>query len=175
MLWSKLNARLGSLRATSLTGRLEFHSTRYRRANHAAGRTWITFDGVEVLEFSDIRFEREYYGLVHVMRAMNDPQRESRSGLQAAYEHARNVTSSKGNVARFDFARAAVGFLSMSIDDALASIDPIVRGLAVIDRRIGKRRVATLANASEAHPIVRTLLQLRCVAEGVTVYRTSKD
>ena len=43
---------------------------------------------------------------------------------------------------------------------------PIVRGLAVLDRRCGKRRLATIDAAAE-HPFVQGMFELRCAAEGI--------
>ena len=48
----------------------------------------------------------------------------------------------------------------MNIDDALVSENPLVRAMAVIDRRLGKRRVQLLDATSEISP-VNTLIRLR--------------
>jgi hypothetical protein len=56
-------------------------------------------------------------------------------------------------------------YLSLSIDEALALPSPLVRALAVVDRRVGKRRLASLAAGPKEHPLVRELLALRLAAE----------
>jgi hypothetical protein len=61
-------------------------------------------------------------------------------------------------------------YLSLTIDAALTSPSPLVRALAVIDRRVGKRKLRSLKMDSE-HPLVRELYLLRCKAEGVDVDR----
>lgn len=170
MRWSKIKANLDELRAPSLVGRLELYSTRYRHAHDDAGRAWVTFDGAEILNFSDLSFEREYYGLAHDIRRINDPQKQSRAALWEAYDHARHVTQAKGNIARFDFAAAAVQYLTLTIDQALDSDHPLIRAFAIIDRRIGKRRLRALAQArSKEHPVVDKLLEVRCSVEGVFI------
>ena len=58
-------------------------------------------------------------------------------------------------------------YLMFSIDDALRSPSPLVRGLAVIDRRVGKRRLRSLEIGPDEHPLVRELYQLRREAEGI--------
>ena len=58
-------------------------------------------------------------------------------------------------------------YLALSIEDALISDRPLVRALAVIDRRAGKRRLRRLEIGPEEHPLVRELYQLRCEAEGI--------
>ena len=58
-------------------------------------------------------------------------------------------------------------YLTLPIDDALKSPSPLVRGLAVIDRRVGKRRLRSLDIGPDEHPLVRELYQLRREAEGI--------
>ena len=57
-------------------------------------------------------------------------------------------------------------YLSLSIDGALASPSPLVRALAVCDRRAGKRRLRALDTTGE-HPLVRELFAARCACEGI--------
>ncbi len=59
-------------------------------------------------------------------------------------------------------------YLRISIDDALKTDTPLVRALAVIDRRLGKRRLRSLDVGSDEHPLVRELYRLRCEAEGIS-------
>ncbi|WP_337170189.1 hypothetical protein [Gemmatimonas aurantiaca] len=51
--------------------------------------------------------------------------------------------------------------------DALASSSPLFRALAVLDARVGKRRLRQLAATPDEHPLVRRLRVLRCEAEGI--------
>lgn len=55
---------------------------------------------------------------------------------------------------------AIESYPQLSIDEALVSESYIVRGLAMLDRRIGKRRLAEL-DATADHPFVQLLLRLR--------------
>jgi hypothetical protein len=58
-------------------------------------------------------------------------------------------------------------YLALPIDDALRSSGPLLRALAVIDRRVGKRRLRSLDIGPEEHPLVHELYRLRCEAEGI--------
>lgn len=49
----------------------------------------------------------------------------------------------------------------------MASDDVMTRALAVLARRLGKRRLATLELRTDESPIVRRLLDLRLEAEGL--------
>jgi hypothetical protein len=54
--------------------------------------------------------------------------------------------------------------VSSSLEDALASPSPFIRALALLDRRVGKRRLRLMEVENE-HPIVRELFALRWTAE----------
>jgi predicted RNA binding protein YcfA (HicA-like mRNA interferase family) len=58
-------------------------------------------------------------------------------------------------------------FLSMSIDDALYFESPLVRCLALVGRRLGKRRLVQLSAQDERYPLAKELLTVRRSAEGV--------
>ena len=58
-------------------------------------------------------------------------------------------------------------YLLLSVDDALQSGSPLIRALAVIDRRVGKRRLRSLEIGPEEHSLVYELYRLRCEAEGI--------
>jgi len=48
-----------------------------------------------------------------------------------------------------DFFRSAAGFLNLSIADALVSEDYIVKILAILDKRVGKRTLEKIREAGE--------------------------
>ena len=58
-------------------------------------------------------------------------------------------------------------FASLPVDEALASESPLLQALAVLDARVGKRRLQALLERPPEHPVVRTVLALRCEAEGI--------
>jgi hypothetical protein len=53
-------------------------------------------------------------------------------------------------------------FLNISIEDALEHKSPIINGIAVLDKRVGKRRLNKL---EFDHPLPSRLLQERRMAE----------
>jgi hypothetical protein len=164
MQWSKLKARLDSTRARALIGRLELRVTRYRHAHDQLGRAWVTFDGREVFDLCDHRFWMESDSISSDLQAIN------RTPSHLAQRQAISITTQKGNLARWDFIAAGEAFLGLSIHRALASENPLMRGLAVIDRRVGHRCLKEmLASVSLENPLVRALLEVRCAAEGIRV------
>jgi hypothetical protein len=65
-----------------------------------------------------------------------------------------------GVFAGYDLPSAMREYLTLGIDAALASPNPSIRSLGVLDRRAGRRRLARINPASET-PLVRELLALR--------------
>jgi predicted NACHT family NTPase len=171
MQWSQLRKQLGDRLAPSLAKRVDFHFARYRHSHDELGRAWITLDGEEVVDLSDHRFQNEYYPLAQAIRERSgatdfrDP--EQRAEYHAAYDAAREITTAEGTFAGWDFTGAARRFLSLSIDDALASDDPLIRALAMLDRRVGKQRLRKISKDRAENPVVLKLLRIRCEAEGL--------
>jgi hypothetical protein len=66
----------------------------------------------------------------------------------------------RGEFSKYDFSDTAWKFINMDIDTALTSENPILRMLAVVDRRVGQKRLEKLEE-SEKHPLVRRLLEIR--------------
>lgn len=140
MRWSKVKQRVEERVAPSLQHRVEVHSTRYHNDRwQEDSRGWFTIDKREVANFSSLIFPHR--------NVANHPDR--------------NV-SEKGN-----FERALGISLSASIDEMLQSENHIVRSLAILDGRLGKRRLRTLQLRDDEHPLVRQFYDLRCEAEGI--------
>ncbi len=143
MIWSKKIRLFRDRLAESLRGRLEIQTAAYRQAYEERGRTWITFAREEVLSFCDFVHENEW-------RKHHDLAAVAKAGIYS----------------RQDFGSAFGRYLQLDIDDALASGDPLILALAVVDRRVGKRRLRLLAENHPAEP-AQTLLRLRMQAEGI--------
>jgi hypothetical protein len=94
-------------------------------------------------------------------------------GSPAAYEQAvadaADAARQAGIYGDEDVLSELEAYLSLPVDAALASDSPLLRALAVLDARVGKRRLRELASAPEEHPLVGALLRLRCAAEGIRI------
>lgn len=133
MRWSKLKQQIESGLAADVAGRVQFHTTRYRNAHDNMGRSWITVDGVEILN----------------MQHLSGP-----SSSEHPDQHKNGVFTA------YDLPNAMSQFLNMNIDDALSSANPLIRAIAVMDRRAGKRRIQLLDPSSETFPVT-TFIRLR--------------
>jgi hypothetical protein len=79
------------------------------------------------------------------------------------------VATSQGPHSDEVFKRALFSSLTLSIDAMLASKDPLLSALAVLDRRFDKRRLESFNPRGEAE-LTRRLFAFRCAAEGLPHY-----
>ena len=114
----------------------------------------MTLDGEEIGSFSDANRWRENW------------KRRRTSG--ESWQEAEIALREAGVLSRNDFYEALYSYLNTSIEDAISSDHPIVRGLAMLDRRLGKRRLSALRLPVGEHPFVHLLLAVRCEAEGIS-------
>jgi hypothetical protein len=139
MRWSKLKQQVEAMFADEVRGRVALWTTRYEKAHDRFGRSWITVDGREIVNMCN-------YLRCGGSIADGNPDRFA-AGVFAGY----------------DLPMAMREYLRLSIDAAIASPNPLVRVLAVLDRRAGARRLARL-NPDVDAPVVRELLNLRRTA-----------
>jgi hypothetical protein len=67
------------------------------------------------------------------------------------------------------FQAAVERYPDLPVDEALVSSNLVHRALAVLDRRLGKRRLGKLECRTDEHPLVMGLYRFRCSSEGVPV------
>ena len=155
MRWSKLKQKVEEHFAAKLGKRVELRLTCYRDAHDQIGRGWITVDGEEVHNMC--------YWLQH---KVGQPRIEIDESTTPP------VATHKGVMSTFDYTSALFEYLSNSIEDSINSSNYLIRALALLDSRYGKRRLEKLALAPDEHPLVQRFFQLRCEAEGI---RTDKS
>ena len=146
MSWSGLKKQVKQFICPELAGRIDFHITSYRRDSSVIemqsslpgpslpGRGWVTVDGVEILN------------LASVGRLVEDRD---------------DLPTQTGVTNRQDLYEAIKQYAQLSIEEALDHDSFIIQGLAVVDRRLGKKRLAKIEK-DKLHPFVHTLYGLRC-------------
>jgi hypothetical protein len=148
MRWSKLRSLVRDRFAGSIAKRVDIQSTRY--GNCSCGHAWVTVDGEVVANFCT----RANY-LAHGMEPPSSKIGRTPRGQFAEF----------GELSRQDAYKACWDFVhSLSIEEAIADPDPLVQSLAVLDARLGKRRLTAL-EAGSFHPLAAMLLQVRKGAE----------
>ncbi len=139
--WSKLNKQLSELLCDELKDRLSYFLTRYHKVHNSYGRASIRLDNRELVCFSWIEMYRQENALSEVWEKTgiwepNDPGLKDKWDTNATYHD-------------MDFLMAVTSFLQMPITEALYSDDYIIRILAIVDRRIGKRTLQKLRESRD--------------------------
>ena len=169
MQWSKLRSQVEDLFADSVKGRVRLHSTRYRKMHDQQGRAWITIDGEEIVNMPHIfkwLYERDRRA---AELAGVEPGMQTWEDYASKWRNAEKELRQESVFWQGDLGHAMFGYLQTSIDDILTSDDALVRAIGMLDRRVGKRRLATLAETID-HPLVALLHVFRCDAEGVKTF-----
>lgn len=166
MQWSRLKSLVEARQAPALRGRVTLHQARYRHAQEEVGRVWLAVDGREVAAFAT------HMGWSRV-RPLADQLMDERGtwGTSAAYAEATAEVEARRRQAG-DFSDDVAlqdleAYLSATIDAALTAESPLVRALAMLDRRLGKRRLRALALPNDEHPLVLAMYALRCEVENI--------
>jgi len=159
--WSQLRKAIEERITRPLRGRVELHSTRYRRSADQEGRVWITVDGQEVFSMATV---------IHLVplweRAAAIATAEPDLSPEAANGRAVAEFAAQGRFTQLTFYSALDEYLNLSIERALGSSNMLIRALALIDRRLGRRRFEALRLAPGEHALVRLSYSLRAEAEG---------
>lgn len=171
MQWSKLKSRVERFFAASVSGRVEVRTTSYRHAHDGEGRGWITLDGEEIGNFCTRKYWVERSRLERGIREANsatsirDPAK--REAYFAASKAATEILDRRGILSQGSFEHALEEYLSMPVGVALESGCLLHRALAVVDCRVGKRRLQKIVPRAEEHPLVIRLLEFRCAQEKI--------
>ena len=154
MKWSKLKQQIEERFADSVRERAAIHITRYGPGvSSTMSRGWLTWDGEEIFNFSTIAWlQAERAETAHPLDS------DTLIPIQDQLHH-------RGIFSRFDLTDALARYLDLSIEAALSSPDPLIRAVALFDRRVGKRRLVQLAIDETTHPFVKQMYDLRCIAE----------
>lgn len=157
MRWSKLKKRVEENFAESLESRVAIHSAAYGACT--CGHAWLTLDGEIVANFcTRAHFNRFRYGRKDHDHGVCPEQAKKYQEQFVEY----------GELSRQDVYEACWTFIhDLSFDEALASDDPLIQTLAVLDRRLGKRRFARV-ETNKLHPLAKKLFETRLLCESVT-------
>ncbi len=136
MSWSKLRKSVESLFADHVRGRLGIHTAVYG-SSYVDARSWLSIDGEQIVNMPGAYDWEDFQP-----GECNEQSRYSPRWLEASLLDYRNL----------------------SIDEILRSDDSLIRALGMLDRRVGKRRLAKM-DLSEAAPLVKYLYLFRCEAE----------
>lgn len=160
MRWSAARSRFEALLAPAVAGHVRLYATRYRGAHDFEGRGWITWDGEQIASFETLPYLVRIDGLAYELKNIGQT-------VDEAWDRALATANREGRFALWQFIDAVETYPSLAVDDAVSSQDAIIRSLAMLDRRLGKRRLSGLVLPRDEQQFVRRLHALRCAAEGV--------
>lgn len=160
--WSGLSKQLEDMLCDDLKGRVTYFLTRYHKAHDSYGRAAIRVDGKELVCFSWI----EMYNKECDISKLYEEDRT------CSYEEMKIKMKPKwdSNCTYYDmdFLDAALEFRNLSIQDALNSENYIIKILAIMDRRTGKRTLLQIANTEDYKKYpgwVRQFYELRIMGQ----------
>lgn len=161
--WSGIRHKLeNEYLAESLRGHIQYYCTTYNKSHDRHGRAAIRLDGKELI--SGCYWNN--WSKAHLFP--HDETYEKR--MKQNYAYMDETALKLGVFSETSFYRAFDEFDNQSIEDSLKSDDLIVRIFAVLDRRVGKRRlVAMHAELDPQQEIFNMFYSIRINAENITL------
>jgi len=146
----------------SLKGRIQYFVTRYRGAHDQTGRIAIRLDGKEIFKSDYFDLSAKQYDIWSEITANTEEK--------ANYELINTYVQNQGGIDQYTFYQAFHAYHNSSIDESLQSPYPLVRLLAILDKRVGKRRLQKLMSEVEAQPEwLQPFYRLRMEADGIAM------
>ena len=155
MQFSIIKKRVEQLLSPSLQGRIAFHAAVYR-IQDSPSRVWVPFDGEEILGADDFRFEREV-GRRYALRAAQLPEKPDGALWQSDWLEQSHALSAEierqvkqdGYLENYEMQQDLLEYPNLAFEQALVHPHPFIRGIARLDRRLGKRRFLSLTHQSD--------------------------
>ncbi len=159
MKWSKQKKIIENSICDNLKKRISINLTHYRAVHEPESRFWITYDGKEIISISKMKWLNEWVKIMEEYRISK--------GTENEFDYATKVMQNNGSYYIDDIQDSLDQYLNLSINEALSSGNFIIKALSMIDKRLGKRRLTTMALDEKEHPLVKKLYEIRCGIEGI--------
>lgn len=154
--WSGLKKQLTERLCDELQGRVDYFLTRYHKVHNSYGRAAIFVDGKERADFTWLDMYQQ-----DIDSWSCGSTTEEELLLQKKWNQDKILSD-------YDFLTSATRYLQMNIQEALQSDDYIIRSLAIMDRRAGKRTIEKCKDSGEYLSLpewVRQFYELRFSAK----------
>ena len=185
MVWNKLKQQLESFINPALLGIVEYRPSGYRYLPDKSTHCYITVNKKEIFNMNDgttmihwYQTEQEIKNDTSIEMKVTPEEIESvrkESGDKIPEErliiiaksrklamYAKELMIAQTKLYKTDFQKVAVVFLADPIEINLKSDDIILNILAIIDRRVGKKRLQAMKSEMQMkHPIVKYFYELR--------------
>ncbi|WP_394266938.1 hypothetical protein [Anaerotignum sp.] len=164
--WSGMRNKLeNDYLCPALRDHIQYFITSYSKSADHVGRAAIRLDGVEVLQSNYFTYFENVWTKFHRLRSTTLKDCDS---AKEAIDQAHAYALERGAFDQKVFYEAFDIFDNQSIEKSLVSDNPIVRIFAILDRRLGKRRLLALEESMEQElDWVRAFYVIRMQAEGL--------
>lgn len=164
--WSGIRNKLeNDYLCPALRGHIQYFATSYSKSADHEGRAAIRMDGIEILRGDYYTYFDQVWAKFHQLRSTTLKDLGSaKEAIDLAHAHALD----QGTFDQKVFYEAFWIFDNQSIEKSLVSENPLVRIFALLDRRLGKRRLLALEESMEEElDWVRVFYVIRMQAEGL--------
>lgn len=185
MSWSKLKQQLEGFLSPALLGKVEYRAPGYRYLPDKPGVCYILVDKKNILHMSNKTNSIKWYQTE--LEIKNDPDIQVpissdeieavRKGTQGTVpedrliviargrkstEHAKELLAAQASLSKSNFIVVANKFLTTPIEESLESNDILLNVLALVDKRVGKKRILNMSEKMKLkHPIVQYFYDMR--------------
>ncbi len=157
--WSNLKKQMNDLLCDSLKDKISYFYTNYHEVHNAYGRATINYNKKEMIAFSWVEMyvqEQEVSQLYREGKAISYGDLEKEKWMPEC------------KLCDADFIHSLTIFLKTDIAESLHSENYLLRILAYLDRRIGKRTLIKIKDEVDTLPEwVQQFYRLRCEADGI--------
>jgi len=189
MVWNKVKQQLEGFITPNLVGIVEYRASGYRYVKDKPANCYLTVNKVEVFNYNETTLNMTWYQSeqdvkndasiqIYVSEEDVDQVRTSSSHKipeerlaiiakgHKSSQVAKDILKSQQDLYKMDFQKVSNTFLTSSIDHCLESDDIILNVLAIIDRRVGKKRLIKMKDIILCkHPVVQYFYHLRLNAK----------
>lgn len=185
MNFNKLKQQLESFLNPSVTERIQYRQNGYRYQPDKTVQCYMVVDQKEIFNTKDTSTGIQWYKteadilndpdfmvtvtpeeIQSVRKSLGDKVPEDRLyGIakdRKIKSCAKDILKSQSELFKSDFQKTALLYLSNAIEDSLESDDILLNIFALVDRRVGNKRIEGLKEVmSMKHPVVRYFYELR--------------
>ena len=176
--WSGLRKQLEEdFLCESLRGRVQYFFTHYHKAPDKYGRICVRVDGKEIIHGNPYNwYVRGYYNKqIELRDELAIPKIQYSDGkfiYAKENEKVEEIVKCQADIDGvfdiYDFTNAINEYKNSRIEESLKSSNVLIRMLAVMDRRVGKRTLIKLKNEVTKQPEwLQYFYRLRLDAEGI--------
>jgi hypothetical protein len=186
MAWSKTRQQLNNFLYPGLKDILTYNATGYRYAPDKSGMNYITINKKNIFNMKDntttikwYQTEQEIKNDKSIILPVSDEEIEAirietkgtvpedrliiMARNKKMVNYAKELLSAQSSLSKSDFQVTANIYLSTSIEDSLESSDILLNILALVDKRVGKKRLIKISEKIKLkHPVVQYFYNLRC-------------